>query len=56
MITIKINNKVKIQKCQKYGIRLFLRINNKWYCIKFDNNETDLLYFAIRLLTKKSIR
>ena len=56
MITIKINNKVKIQKYLNHGIRLFLKINDKWFCIKFNENETDLLYFVIRLFNKRSIR
>ena len=50
MITIKIGKQVKIQKYRLNGLRLFLKVNNKWYCIKLNESEVNLLEFIIKII------
>lgn len=52
MITFKIGKLIKIQKYKDSGAKLFIKINNKWYCIKFSENKLNLMYFAIKILVK----
>ena len=49
ILSIKINNKVKIQY-YSYGIKLFFKKNNKWYLLKFNEYESELLKKAINYL------
>ena len=56
MLTIKISKDIKIQKYLIKGFKLFLRIKDKWYCIKFNNIESNLIYYVIKLFNKKSLR
>lgn len=55
MISIKINNNIRIQKYLTNGVKIFVnydKINNKWFIIKLDNHSTELLKFIIEVLTE----
>lgn len=48
MIIVKITNKIKIQKHLINGIKIFLKHKDKWFCIKLNNKELELLEFMIK--------
>ncbi len=53
MITIKLNNEVKVQKYLKHGIKIFINLDKekrKWYILKLDKDKTDLLKFIISVI------
>lgn len=50
MLSIKINNRIKIQEFNN-GIKLFIKLdNNNWKCLKFNKNESNLLYCTLKYL------
>ena len=48
MIIIKINSRIKIQKYLIKGIKIFLKHKDKWFRIKLNNKELELLEFIIK--------
>ncbi len=48
MLTIKINNRLKLREFAK-GIKLFVKLNNNWKCIKFNKEECSLLYSMLKI-------
>lgn len=51
MIIIKINDKIRIQKYLINGIKIFLKHKDKWYCIKINEKELELLKYIINSIT-----
>lgn len=52
MITFKIGKLIKIQKYKDNGAKLFIKVNNKWFCFKFSEKKLNLIYLAIKLLVR----
>lgn len=54
MITVKINKHISIQSYLKNGIKILVNYHKdkkKWFIIKLDKHEKDLLKFIITILT-----
>ncbi len=56
MITIRITNEVILQKYLKNGLKIFVNYNKdktKWFIIKLDKHQLELLKFIIEVITSE---
>lgn len=50
MITIKISKRLKIQKYKGNGLRIYIKIINKWISLKLTEREVNLLIYIIKII------
>jgi len=54
LITIKISKRFKVQKYKNNGLRIFIyfKIINKWFSLKLNEREIQLLRYIIKIINE----
>jgi len=48
--TVRINKEIVIQKHLLKGLKIYVKVNDKWYCLKLNGKDLDYLMFGIHAL------